>query len=250
MSAYGRYLPKFAEHDAQVVGISPDSIYSHLAWQEKSIGWLEYPLLSDYWPHAGVAQQFGILRLGEPLPGINDGPSSSWTNKGRSYFPRPMNLARNRITKNWCRTGKVQIRERHDTITIEKKTPSRERAFFTFQLDQRPYFLAVFFAGAFLAAGFLAAGAAGAFCSMSSIIWSSLVRSSTSTAGVAAPPLPTTKMVGVCCRPICVPNWRSARILVLNCPSGSSTNGIAESYCLANLSAHCRRFCLSICGWF
>ena len=72
MSAYSSYLPKFADYDAQVVGISPDSIYSHLAWQEKSIGWQEYPLLSDYWPHAGVAQRFGILREGEPLPGINE----------------------------------------------------------------------------------------------------------------------------------------------------------------------------------
>ncbi len=72
MSAYGRYLAQFAERDAQVVGISPDSIYSHLSWQEYSIGWQEYPLLSDYWPHAGTAQQYGILRLGEPLPGIND----------------------------------------------------------------------------------------------------------------------------------------------------------------------------------
>ena len=72
MSAYSRYLPKFAGFEAQVVGISPDSIYSHLAWQEKSIGWQEFPLVSDYWPHAGVAQQFGILREGEPLPGINE----------------------------------------------------------------------------------------------------------------------------------------------------------------------------------
>jgi peroxiredoxin len=72
MSAYSRYLTQFADYDAQVVGISPDSIYSHLAWQEKSIGWLDYPLASDYWPHGAVAQKFGIQRLGEPLPGIND----------------------------------------------------------------------------------------------------------------------------------------------------------------------------------
>jgi peroxiredoxin len=72
MSAYSRYLKQFADYDAQVVGISPDSIYSHLAWQEKSIGWLDYPLASDYWPHGEVAQKFGIQRLGEPLPGIND----------------------------------------------------------------------------------------------------------------------------------------------------------------------------------
>jgi len=72
MSALGKDLPRFAEHNAQVVGISPDSIYSHLAWQEKSIGWQEYPLVSDYWPHAGIAQKYGILREGPPLPGIND----------------------------------------------------------------------------------------------------------------------------------------------------------------------------------
>lgn len=72
MSAYGRYLQPFADHNAQVVGISTDSIYSHLAWQEKAIGWQEYPLASDYWPHGGVAQQYGILREGEPLPGINE----------------------------------------------------------------------------------------------------------------------------------------------------------------------------------
>lgn len=65
-------MPKFADYDAQVVGISTDSIYSHLAWQEKSIGWLEFPLASDYWPHGGIAQRFGILREGEPLPGINE----------------------------------------------------------------------------------------------------------------------------------------------------------------------------------
>ena len=72
MSALGKDLPRFAEHNAQVVGISPDSIYSHLAWQEKSIGWQDYPLVSDYWPHAGIAQKYGILREGPPLPGIND----------------------------------------------------------------------------------------------------------------------------------------------------------------------------------
>jgi alkyl hydroperoxide reductase subunit AhpC len=72
MSAYGKYISQFAGHNAQVVGISTDSIYSHLAWQEKSIGWLEYPLASDYWPHGGIAQKYGILREGDPLPGINE----------------------------------------------------------------------------------------------------------------------------------------------------------------------------------
>jgi len=72
MSAYSTQLSRFAEQNAQVVGISPDSIYSHLAWQEKSLGWQEFPLASDYWPHAGTAQKYGVLREGPPLPGIND----------------------------------------------------------------------------------------------------------------------------------------------------------------------------------
>jgi peroxiredoxin len=93
MSAYTRYLPRFAEHNAQVVGISPDSIYSHLAWQEKSIGWQEYPLASDYWPHAGVAQQYGILRLGEPLPGINDRAVFIVDKNGKIAFSKTYELS-------------------------------------------------------------------------------------------------------------------------------------------------------------
>jgi alkyl hydroperoxide reductase subunit AhpC len=93
MSAYTRYVPRFAEHNAQVVGISPDSIYSHLAWQEKSIGWQEYPLASDYWPHAGVAQQYGILRLGEPLPGINDRAVFIVDKNGKIAFSKTYELS-------------------------------------------------------------------------------------------------------------------------------------------------------------
>ena len=92
MSAYSSYLPKFAEHNAQVGGISPDSIYSHLAWQEKSIGWQDYPLASDYWPHAGVAQQYGILRLGEPLPGINERAVFIVDKQGKIGFARVYEL--------------------------------------------------------------------------------------------------------------------------------------------------------------
>ena len=72
MPAYSEDVAKFAALDAQVLGVSPDSIYSHLAWQRKEIGLLEFPLLSDYYPHAAVAIQYGILRLGAPLPGISE----------------------------------------------------------------------------------------------------------------------------------------------------------------------------------
>jgi peroxiredoxin len=65
-------LEKFAGYDAQLVGISADSIPSHTAWQKKEIGVLNYPLASDFYPHGAVATKFGILREGEPLPGVNE----------------------------------------------------------------------------------------------------------------------------------------------------------------------------------
>jgi len=72
MPAYNKELDKFAGFDAQVMGMSVDSIPSHIAWQEKSIGWLNYPLCSDFYPHGSVAEKFGIMRLGDPVPGINE----------------------------------------------------------------------------------------------------------------------------------------------------------------------------------
>src|SRR5215467_11508465 len=92
MSAYSKDISKFAELNAQVVGISTDSIYSHLAWQEKSIGWQDFPMASDYWPHGGVAQQFGILREGEPLPGINERAVFIVDKEGKIAFSRVYEL--------------------------------------------------------------------------------------------------------------------------------------------------------------
>lgn len=72
MPAYNADLDKFAGFDAQVVGISMDSVFSHIAWQKRDIGMLNYPLLSDFYPHGDVAKKYGVLREAEPLPGISD----------------------------------------------------------------------------------------------------------------------------------------------------------------------------------
>ena len=72
MPAYNADLDKFAGFDAQVVGISMDSIFSHIAWQKRDIGMLNYPLASDFYPHGVVAKKFGVLREGDPLPGISE----------------------------------------------------------------------------------------------------------------------------------------------------------------------------------
>lgn len=63
---------EFAAHDAQIVDISVDSIESHIAWQEREIGDVQFPLCADFYPHGEVTRKFGILREGEPVPGISE----------------------------------------------------------------------------------------------------------------------------------------------------------------------------------
>jgi len=72
MPAYNADLDKFAGYDAQVVGISADSIFSHIAWQKRDIGLLNYPLASDFYPHGEVMKKYGVMREGDPIPGISD----------------------------------------------------------------------------------------------------------------------------------------------------------------------------------
>lgn len=52
---------------AQVVGISCDTVYSLKAWAA-DLGGLNYPLLSDFWPHGEVAKRYGVFAeaLGRP----------------------------------------------------------------------------------------------------------------------------------------------------------------------------------------
>ena len=81
-------VERFAGYDAQVVGISVDSIPSHTAWQKKEIGVLSYPLASDFYPHGEVATKFGILREGDPIPGINERAIFVVDKKGKLAFAK------------------------------------------------------------------------------------------------------------------------------------------------------------------
>ena len=47
--------------DTQVLGISIDHVPCLKAWAE-SLGEINYPLLSDFWPHGAVAKKYGVLR--------------------------------------------------------------------------------------------------------------------------------------------------------------------------------------------
>jgi glutaredoxin len=54
-------MAKFAGLNTQVLGISVDSIPCLQAWAH-SLGEINYPLLSDFWPHGAVAEKYGVLQ--------------------------------------------------------------------------------------------------------------------------------------------------------------------------------------------
>jgi alkyl hydroperoxide reductase subunit AhpC len=61
MPSYEADTERFAGYDAQVLGISVDSIPSHVAWA-KSLGGINYPLLADFHPKGEVAKSYGAWR--------------------------------------------------------------------------------------------------------------------------------------------------------------------------------------------
>ncbi len=61
MPAYEADLERFEGYDAQVLGISVDSVPCNTAWA-KSLGGLSYDLLSDFEPKGEVARLFGAYR--------------------------------------------------------------------------------------------------------------------------------------------------------------------------------------------
>jgi mycoredoxin-dependent peroxiredoxin len=52
-------IETFQNDDVQVVTVSVDSAYSHKIFSERE--GFEFPLLSDFWPHGGVAQAYGVF---------------------------------------------------------------------------------------------------------------------------------------------------------------------------------------------
>ncbi len=72
MPALNARRREFADLNAQVLDISVDSIPSHIAWQKNELGPIAIPMAADFYPHAAVTQQFGILRDAPPVPGISE----------------------------------------------------------------------------------------------------------------------------------------------------------------------------------
>jgi peroxiredoxin len=60
LALFQETLDKIRNYNAEIVGISVDSHYSHRAWAEKLH--VTFPLLSDFWPHGAVSQQYAVFQ--------------------------------------------------------------------------------------------------------------------------------------------------------------------------------------------
>jgi peroxiredoxin len=60
-------IKKFESLNAQILGISVDSVWSHKAWAEK-LG-IRYPLLADFQPRGSVAEKFGVYMADKGIAG-------------------------------------------------------------------------------------------------------------------------------------------------------------------------------------
>lgn len=52
---------EFAENNAVLLGISVDNLPTLYSWTQK-MGKLWFEVLSDFWPHGGVSENYGLLR--------------------------------------------------------------------------------------------------------------------------------------------------------------------------------------------
>ena len=57
---YNEILPEFQRYDAELLGISVDGVWCHLAYAKHNK--LHFPLLSDFEPKGEVARTYGVYR--------------------------------------------------------------------------------------------------------------------------------------------------------------------------------------------
>jgi peroxiredoxin len=74
-------MKQFEQLDAQVLGLSVDSVWSHKAYADK-MG-IRYPLLADFHPRGAVAEKFGVYLADKGITGraiaiINKAGSLAW----------------------------------------------------------------------------------------------------------------------------------------------------------------------------
>ena len=63
LALYQELLPEFRKHDAELVGVSVDSVWSHLAFAQNRN--LRFPLLADFEPKGEVAREYHVYRAAD-----------------------------------------------------------------------------------------------------------------------------------------------------------------------------------------
>ncbi|MDA1093515.1 MAG: redoxin domain-containing protein [Acidobacteria bacterium] len=63
MQNYEKDKSWFDEHETHVLGLSVDAVPAKIEWA-KLLGGINFDLLSDFHPHGGVAEAYGVLRDG------------------------------------------------------------------------------------------------------------------------------------------------------------------------------------------
>jgi peroxiredoxin len=91
MTGFNTDLHRFTAVGTEVVGISVDSLYSHIAWQERGING-DATLASDFWPHGEIAKKYGVFRERDPLPGISDRAIFIVDKRGKIAFAKTYEL--------------------------------------------------------------------------------------------------------------------------------------------------------------
>lgn len=60
MTLYNEVLPEFQKHKAQLLGVSVDNVWTHLAFAKDRN--LHFPLLSDFHPKGEIAKRYNAYR--------------------------------------------------------------------------------------------------------------------------------------------------------------------------------------------
>jgi peroxiredoxin len=60
LGLYNELKPEFSEFEAQIIGISVDGVWCHLAFSKDRK--FHFPLLADFEPKGAVARQYGVYR--------------------------------------------------------------------------------------------------------------------------------------------------------------------------------------------
>jgi len=63
MVLYNEILPEFQRYGAELLGLSVDGVWCHLAFAQQRR--LHFPLLADFEPKGAVARRYGVYRDGD-----------------------------------------------------------------------------------------------------------------------------------------------------------------------------------------